>query len=172
MPTTYTIISSNVLGSATSSVTFSSIPGTYTDLVLRINARSDADTFFRQLNYIFNSSSGTNAYWRTINATGSSVTSTSASNTGGAELADLKGVADADVSYGSFEIYIPNYTSTVAKQISSFSVNERNSTTNNKIQCYAILDQVTSAVTSITLTPSANNFSTGSSFYLYGIKNS
>ena len=40
---TYTLISSNVLGSSAASVTFSSIPATYTDLVLRVSARTDAD---------------------------------------------------------------------------------------------------------------------------------
>ena len=41
MPATYTLIASNTLSSAAASVTFSAIPATYTDLVLRYSARSD-----------------------------------------------------------------------------------------------------------------------------------
>jgi len=37
---TYTLISSNVLTSSAASVTFSSIPATYTDLVVRLSARA------------------------------------------------------------------------------------------------------------------------------------
>ena len=42
MPSTYTLISSNVLASSAASVTFSAIPSTYTDLVVRASIRSDA----------------------------------------------------------------------------------------------------------------------------------
>lgn len=42
MANTYTLISSNTLTSSAASVTFSSIPATYTDLVLRISSRTDA----------------------------------------------------------------------------------------------------------------------------------
>jgi hypothetical protein len=43
MANTYTLIESQVLGSSAASVTFSAIPATYTDLVLRVSARTDAD---------------------------------------------------------------------------------------------------------------------------------
>ena len=41
MANTYTLIASNTLSSSAASVTFSAIPGTYTDLVLRISTRVD-----------------------------------------------------------------------------------------------------------------------------------
>jgi len=41
MPNTYTLISSNVLSSTAASVTFSSIPATFTDLVLRASIRGN-----------------------------------------------------------------------------------------------------------------------------------
>ena len=41
MANTYTLISSNVLGSSAASITFSAIPATYTDLVVRVTSRVD-----------------------------------------------------------------------------------------------------------------------------------
>ena len=41
MANTFQLISSNILGSSTSAITFSSIPGTYTDLLLKASVRGD-----------------------------------------------------------------------------------------------------------------------------------
>jgi hypothetical protein len=41
MANTYTLIESQVLGSSAASVTFSAIPATYTDLVLKFSSRND-----------------------------------------------------------------------------------------------------------------------------------
>jgi hypothetical protein len=60
MASTYTLISSQVLGSNTASITFSSIPGTYTDLTLRVSARSDDAGQMDYLVTRFNSDSATN----------------------------------------------------------------------------------------------------------------
>ena len=54
MPT-YTLISSNVLTTAAASVTFSSIPATFTDLVLRMSAQADgASNAFDNITLTFN----------------------------------------------------------------------------------------------------------------------
>ena len=58
MPNTYEPIATNTLGSAASSVTFSSIPSTYTDLIVVMNYANStglADVFFR-----FNGDTGSN----------------------------------------------------------------------------------------------------------------
>ena len=57
---TYNLISSNVLTTAKASVTFSSIPATYTDLVLRVSARDSSDTPISTLTMTFNSDTATN----------------------------------------------------------------------------------------------------------------
>ena len=62
---TYTPIATQTLGSAAASVTFSSIPGTYTDLVLRISARmsvSGPDNINVKINSFINSHSYTELY--------------------------------------------------------------------------------------------------------------
>jgi len=76
---TYTLINSNTLGSAASSVTFSSIPSTYTDLVLVVsnitNASSTNSVFLR-----FNSDTATNYSSTFLEGNGTSATSNRQSN--------------------------------------------------------------------------------------------
>ena len=57
---TYTLISSQTLGSATSTLTFSNIPGTYTDLVLVVSGKSTAAGVQDGLAIRVNSDSGAN----------------------------------------------------------------------------------------------------------------
>ena len=57
MAATYTPIASITLGAATSSVTFSSIPQTYTDLIVIFNGRTDGD---ENTNLQFNSDTTNN----------------------------------------------------------------------------------------------------------------
>ena len=85
------------------------------------------------------------------------------------------GVANAATAtnntFANFEIYIPSYTAIQNKPSSAFGVAENNATSPIFIQVSAGLRSVTDAITSISLVPSGN-FVSGSSFYLYGIKNS
>ena len=69
MAVTYTPITSNTLTSATASVTFSSISGTYTDLVLVVSAQSASTNV--DLAMRFNSDSGTNYSNTRLYGTGS-----------------------------------------------------------------------------------------------------
>jgi hypothetical protein len=75
-------------------------------------------------------------------------------------------------SFGSAEIYIPNYTGSTNKPMSGFQVMETNAST-AFMAVTAGLTRITDAITSIevTLNPTYS-FVTSSSFYLYGIKNS
>jgi hypothetical protein len=169
MPNTYTLISSNVLGSSAASVTFSAIPSTYTDLVIRASIR--------------NSSGGTAAIATTFNgqASGYSVTRLRGSGTTGSSgrtssstflyfsLTDSTYTAN---TFASWEMYLPNYLSTTNKPVSNFSVTENNSAADYYIDLNAGLSNITSAITSVTLSADGNTFVSGSSFYLYGIKNS
>jgi hypothetical protein len=65
MANTYTLIESQVLGSSAASVTFSSIPATYTDLVLKVSVRSNRAAGFDNIDIRFNGDSASN-YSRTI----------------------------------------------------------------------------------------------------------
>jgi hypothetical protein len=88
------------------------------------------------------------------------------------ETTGRSGVIDAasntSNTFSNTEIYIPNYTSNNYKSVSTDSVMENNAT-----EAYANLNAIlwsnTSAINSITLTPSAGNFAQYSEFTLYGV---
>ena len=170
MANTYTLISSNVLSSSAASVTFSSIPSTYTDLVIRVTARSTLASISDDLSIRLNG--GTSGYSRTILlGNGSTAGSLRSSNAAAAvAYGQINGANATANSFGTAEVYIPNYTSTVSKPFSSYGVGETNAT-QAFMSVAALLSNLTSAVTSIDLFSSID-FVSGSSFYLYGIKNS
>jgi len=171
MPATYTLISSNVLTTATASVTFSAIPATYTDLVLKVSARSSSggrNAYF----YVRPNSSTTNGSLTYIDSNGSTASSsryTAPSDPWGGIISLSLDTAN---TFGSTEVYIPNYASSNAKPFSAFSVEENNSATAGAsgINAIANLWNNTAAITSLVLIPDGN-FVSGSSFYLYGISN-
>lgn len=174
MAATYTLIASNTVSSSgTTSVTFSSIPQTYTDLALRISYRgNNAGSWQGFLSLRPNSVSGTsNTY---LTGTGSSAQSFRSTqfysileNTGTYSADSLVNTAN---TFSSIEWYIPNYTGTATKQISGFGVSEENAT-GTYMSVSANYSSSTSAITSLLLRD-LNGMYAGSSFYLYGIKNS
>ena len=172
MPSTYTLISSNVLSSSAASVTFSSIPSTYTDLVLRVSARTDRGSTFNTVLVEFNNNTS-NYSFTTLTGQGSTVSSTRASSVGYSNFGVISGDTNTANTFGSGELYLPSYTASQNKPFSAFTVNESNATTIINQGVYANLWQNTSAITQIKLTPDpATNFISGSSFYLYGISKS
>ena len=181
---TMTLIGSPItVGSGgASSVTFSSIPATYTDLVVKMSTRSNyatsADTppiFAR-----FNSDSGANYSSRALtyqDAAGGR----SATNPYFVTSAFYAGMSNATGptanTFNNAEFYVPNYTSSNAKSVSTDAVSENNSSTDYTfcLNLVACLWTGTAAITSITLfcgPTSQYNFVQYSTFYLYGISNS
>ena len=168
MPNTYTLISSNVLASSAASVTFSAIPSTYTDLVLRVSGRSANVSNFDNPRITLNGSSST--FSRTeIYAESGAVGSERAAD----RIIGVIPAANATSNtFGSMEFYLPSYTSSTNKPYGNYSVTENNSTTQS-IWVLAGLWSTTSAINEISISlQSAGNFVSGSSFYLYGISNS
>jgi hypothetical protein len=169
MANTYTLIASNTLSATTASVTFSSIPQTYTDLVLRGSIK-DVSDFQTVLNWLLRLNSNTSYSW--TNLRGLASASYTARGTG----TYAEGVGpilskDAN-SFTNFELYLPNYTNALSKpfNFSSVSLNTSNFS-GIAIHESANLSVMTSAVSSITFF-APQVFAAGSSFYLYGIKNS
>lgn len=168
MASTYVLISSNTLSSSAASVTFSSIPSTYTDLVLRGSIRSTT-AIDGQLT--FNGTGGT-VYSRTyLRGDGSTAGSARNSSTSQVTLDDIyRNGSSTTNTFASFEIYMPSYLASQNKPISYDGADETNGTSAYR---YAIagLFRDTTAISSLTLTFTTAAVS-GSSFYLYGIKNS
>ena len=173
MPLTYTLIASNTLTTSAASVTFSSIPSTYTDLVLRISARSDGAATAYSVFYTFNGSSTSDYSQVWLRGNGADAASSIQSNqTSGISLLTLNGAGTTSNTFSSIELYIPSYNASQNKPFSSFGAQENNNTT-AYISAVANLRSNTAAVTSLTATAgSSTNFVSGSSFFLYGIKNS
>jgi len=173
MANTYTLIASNTLGSSAASVTFSSIPSTYTDLVVRVSTRSTraTDVFDAVTLYLNGNSTSTNYNRTIIRGSGSAVSSFAGNQPGIYSNNSGNGAGATANTFGSAEFYIPNYTSSTNKPASVFGVTENNAT-EAYIVATAGLALITSAVTSIEVAPGSGSYSfvSGSSFFLYGIK--
>jgi hypothetical protein len=171
MPTTYTLINSNVLTTSAATVSFTSIPATYTDLVLRISNRSTASGTVLASALIFNSSSAANYSSTILEGNGTSGSSFRMTNDTQAYTYDINAADSTSNTFSSGEIYIPNYAGTVAKPFGVFGTSENNDAF-SRIRASANLWGLTNAITSITIQMyGGSNFASGSSFYLYGISN-
>jgi hypothetical protein len=173
---TYTLISSNVLSSSAASVTFSAIPSTYTDLVLRYSGRTDAAATYDFLLLGINGLSTTIYSDTTLygNGGGASALSTRGTSTTKfrAPRFGLDGSTATASTFSNGEVYIPSYTVSQNKPVSAFSVMENNAADPGYASVAAGLIRETGTITSIELTPlTGPNFVSGSSFYLYGISN-
>jgi hypothetical protein len=171
MPSTYTLISSNVLGTTAASVTLSSIPSTFTDLVLRISARGNVASSIVQLNLTINGQTGTPYSYSYMLGNGGSPSASAGTNQPFVFSGFGNGSTGTANYFGSAEIYIPSYTASRNKPMSYFTIQENNTTT-ARIIAGAGYWRNTSAITSLTITPDSDSWIAGSSFYLYGIKNS
>lgn len=171
MANTYKLIASTTVGAGgAASITFSSIPSTYTDLKLMVSARSsDYPNPFFYMNLTFNGST-TGYTAKNIRGTGSAVDSGSLSP--GYEIDYSTGNTATASSFSSHDFYIPNYTSSNYKSYSQENANETNSTTAYLTMAGALWSN-TSAITSVTVAAlSGYNLAQYSTAYLYGISKS
>jgi hypothetical protein len=164
MPTsTYTPIATNTLTSAASSVTFSSISGTYTDLII-VCTPTRVTTGAEELVFQFNSDTGTNYSSTILTGDGSTASSIRFSNQTYANVNYNSNVSQTQTT----QIYqLMNYSnSTTFKTLIG-----RGSTASSGVEAAVSLWRNTAAVTSIAAKlKNGNNFATGSTFTLYGIK--
>jgi hypothetical protein len=174
MTATYTIIGQNTLSSNASSVTFSSIPSTYEDLVLKTCTRDTYSGTVDALMYV-SLNSATNQFTDTFFSFRGPSSATSRNSTTGNIGVELYGSTGANATtdcFGNMEFYIPNYAGSLIKIGSSFGTPETNTASFNfGGAIVAGTSNVTSAINQIVIRPSIS-FLSGSSFYLYGIKNS
>ena len=168
MANTYVKIASVSLSTAAASIDFTSIPGTYTDLLIKASLRSAAASVNPGLKIKFNTSA-LNFTGRTVYGDGSAAGSYS--DTAG-EIGVLAGNSATANTFGNCEIYIPNYAGSTNKSFSVDSVNENNATSASQY-LYANLWSQTAAITAISLySGGAVNLMQYSTATLYGIINS
>ena len=165
MANTFIKIETQTVGSGgVASVTFSSIPATYTDLKLVLSTRDARALTVSDIFVTFNGSGGTYS-GRYVYGNGTSAVSTTTTD----GMAWGTGASNTASVFGNSEVYIPNYTSANAKSYSSDSTSETNAT-DGYVLLLAGLWTGTDAITSILLTPFTANFAQYSTFSLYGIK--
>jgi len=172
MANTYTLIDKTTLGSSQATVSFTglaSFSSTFTDLLVKVSARSDSST--TGINIQFNSNSS-NYSMKRLYGTGSG--SPASDSGGGSTYISNTMIVDNGYTantFGNGEIYIPNFSSSNDKCLSVDGVSENNATTALMMMTAGSWSD-SAAITSIQLTSNVGNFVSGSSFYLYGIKNS
>jgi hypothetical protein len=162
MPTpTYTPMATVTLSSSASSVTFSSIPATYRDLILvyaaSYSTSGDIVTLMR-----FNSDSGSN--YSSVRMYGNGSTTTSDTNPAGTSAIDAG--------------FLNQNISSTIQQIMDYSATDKHKTVLSRhtltgtgfVLAQAARWANTSALTGISLEPqSGRSFASGSTFSLYGV---
>ena len=164
MPITYDNIATTTLGSATKSITFSSIPGTYTDIrVVLVGTFQTAADFFE---VTFNGT--TSGYsWNRMSGNGSaSAAGRITSNTKWVPNFPLAGSTTIPM-FSSVDIF--SYAGSTNKS----GIMETSAETNDSTLVIrsAGLWQNTAAITSIKLEVQTYNWNAGTTATLYGIKN-
>lgn len=167
MALTYEPISTTTLGSATATITFSSIPQTYTDLVLVIfgaNSNADAnDTGYMQ----YNSDTGNNYSDTIVYTEGNTPTSFRTTNSNAIGLWTIMGGTNTS-RYSSIIVNFQNYSNTTTYKTTLNRIGTPTSSggwTNMSVGLW----RNTNAISSI-LVGGGSNWRSGSTFTLYGIK--
>lgn len=166
MPTpTYDLIASNVLSTQSDSVTFSSISGSYRDLIL-VGVVKTAATGGPSANLRFNSDTGSNYSFVQMSGNGSTASSGNGTTTY-VEMGTNLYISN-DFTY-QFMAHILDYSTTNKHKAVLVRTNQTVDPLNSGRGTNALANRwaSTSAITSITI----NVFQAvaGSSFYLYGL---
>jgi hypothetical protein len=172
MANTFKLISKSILTGNQTGIEFTglgSYSSDYTDLYLLCSLRTDAAVTGDNLLIQFNTSSA-NFSARNIYHTGSGTPVSQSFTTG--EIAGMNATGTTSNTFSNTGIYIPRFSSSYYKSISTDSVIEKNDTRGDG-SIYATVWSSTAAITSLKLVSAAGaNFVQHSSVYLYGIKNS
>jgi hypothetical protein len=160
-----TLISSVTVGAGgAANITFSSIPGTYTDLVVVYSGRSSGNDTDFQIRF-----NGSTTGYTVRYLAGSGSSAYSGNLTAYSLTAQVSWSATTANTFGSTIITIPNYAGSTNKSWSADSVSENNASTAYQT-LYAGVWANTSAITSITLQDiGADNHAQYSTAYLYGL---
>lgn len=160
---TYEPIATNTLSSATTSVTFSSIPSTYTDLILVMNI--SVATVNNSTNMRLNGDTTGNNYSATIlSGTGSTATSTRYVSVNSI-FVDFYGNPGTTSNPNITTVHLMNYSNTTTYK----SILSRGNNASYGVDAIASVWRNTAAINSITIFQPTYNMNSGSTFTLYGI---
>lgn len=170
-PSSYESISTTTVGAGgSSSITFSSIPSTYTHLQIRYLVRNSTDAFFLKMQ--FNSDTGSNYSWHLLSGDGTSATASATASTTDMVLPRTSSPSLAS-TFTVGVVDILDYANTskykTSRALGGFNENSSDGGL-NKIEFNSGSWRSTNAVSSITLFVASGGFTQYSQFALYGIK--
>lgn len=159
---TYEAIATQTLSSDTATITFSSIPATYTDLVLVATIKNNSGGS-RAIQVLLNNDTGTNYSTTDIQGTGTSAASTRSTGTAYLDAS----VTCPGTEFATLIMNFQNYANTTTFK----SILNRNGAAGTNVRAVVSLWRSTTAINSIKFQlGGADLYSTGSTFSLYGIK--
>jgi hypothetical protein len=163
---TYALIESQVLGSSATAITFSSIPGTYTDLVIVASILPSVSTNQPYVQFNTDTGTGTTNYSTTsLRGDGSSAASGRHTNQFGWFPVPGPGIG-TNGNPEPWLISIMDYANTTTFKSGLSRFNNASSI----VSANAHLWRNTAAITTTTITMESGNFAIGSTFRLYGIQ--
>jgi len=164
------LIQTITLGSAASSIEFTSIPQTFTDLVILCSLRGTSAGVHNASAMYFNSAASDSRAVQ-VNGDGTSTPAVTALGTQNyIGWGNATGTASTANVFGSGQIYIPNYTGNQRKTISAESVSENNSSNWGQGGIAAGFSTKSAAITLINIyVVLGGNWVAGSTISLYGI---
>ena len=174
MPKQYACLAEVTVGAGgASTIDFSSIPQTYTDLLLKVSVRDSRSG--ANLNNVQVSLNGSSSGYSERLLYGNGSTGNSATNSGSTYW-QYQYVPSANIAantFGNWEIYIPNYTNTTINKAGSIDSTTEGNTANTLIAINSVLWSNTAAINRVTINPDgAYTFLQHSTATLYGITKS
>jgi hypothetical protein len=164
MPATYEAIATTTLSTSTATVSFTSISGAYTDLVIVIanatNLIGNSDVLMR-----FNSDSGSNYSATILTGDGSAASSARRTNSTSIICNYFNFLNSSPAT--QFNISIQNYSNTTTYKTALIRANRAAQATEAIV---GIWRATPAAITSIDFSLSSSSYATGTTFTLYGIK--
>jgi hypothetical protein len=164
MPNTYEAIATNtVAGTSTTTITFSSIPSTYTDLVIVAQYKAVSNNY---LMVRLNGDTASNYSRTEMQGNGSSISNYNGSNEAYAYISSIYAQAS---ELGTFILNFNNYSNTIANKT---ILSRGNNAVSSAGGASAVVNlwRSNAAIDTILLTPIGSGFDVGSTFSLYGIK--
>jgi hypothetical protein len=164
-PNFYSIATTTVGSGGTPSITFNSIPSTYTHLQIRgiVQTSSLAASWVD-----FNSDSATNYARHRLSGDGANPAASGVITTRGA-IAGASSIATTANTFGAFVMDILDYSNTNKNKVARALYGEDlNGSGGIELDSFVWLN--TAAITTITFTPTAGNFTQYSQFALYGVR--
>jgi hypothetical protein len=160
MPSTYEPIATNTLGTAVGSVTFSSIPATYTDIILIVSSSASVASY---ISLQYNGDTATNYSVTLLRGNGTAASSTRYASTNEIYVS-VASINNTDIN--NTIVQFQNYSNTTTFKTNISRANNAGLSTDASVGLW----RNTAAINSIKVLNTGANFAVGSTFTLYGIK--